>query len=448
MHLSQLTEIAILMVAALLGGITLTKLKQPAVLGYLLAGFVLGPSFLGLFENRNAIEILAELGVLMLLFLVGLELDLKTFREKWKVTVGSVFLQIMASVSVMLLMKFFFDWSFQKAILLGFVISLSSTAVSIKMLEETGELKTDTGRLALGVLIAQDLAFVPMILFLRSFEVVANSSSSTFFSGLTIVLSFIFLAFLVWYLGGREKTLKLPFVKQLKNSGDLAPLSGMAFCFGLAALAGVIGITAAYGAFVAGIILGNSAIKEKLIKTAHPIQSILVMIFFLSIGLLLDLTFIWDNIGKIFILLFLMTIFKTFLNISIFHLFKISWHQAFLCGVMLAQIGELSFLLATMGMDVGIIDLEGKKLVITLTALSLAFSPIWLTTVRRLKEIPLAYRRRKLSLREAIDHVYAPEMSRVRESYATVKDHLQTPSVNKEGKKPSLQKEASKKKVD
>jgi len=439
-HLSQLTEIALIMVAALLGGITLTRLKQPAVLGYLLAGFILGPSCLGLFENKEAIGVLAELGVLMLLFLVGLELDLKTFQEKWKVTMGSVILQITLSVLVMLLLKFFFDWSFQKAVLLAFVISLSSTAVSIKMLEETGELNTDTGRLALGVLISQDLAFVPMVLLLRSFAVVANENINTIFSGFTIVLSFIFLGALLWYLGGRKESLRIPFIKQLKRSGDLAPLSGMAFCFGLAALAGIIGISAAYGAFVAGIILGNSNMKDKLIKTAHPIQSILVMIFFLSIGLLLDFSFIWDNIGKVVFLLLLMTVFKTFLNISIFHLFRISWHQAFLCGVMLAQIGEFSFLLTTIGMDINIIDIEGQKLVITLTALSLAFSPIWMTTVRRLKEIPVAYRRRRLSLREAMDHVYGPEMSRVRESYATMRDSFQS-SAEKNDSSPSQKEE-------
>ena len=127
-----------------------------------------------------------------------------------------------------------------------------------------------------------------------------------------------------------------------------------------------------------------------------------------------------------------MTGFKTFLNIAIFHMFRISWHQAFLCGVMLAQIGEFSFLLATLGLDVGIIGIEDKKLVITLTALSLGFSPLWMTTVRRLKEIPQTYRRRRLSFREAIDHVYGPEMTRVRESYATVKEHLQTASTKEE----------------
>lgn len=445
MHLSQLTEIAFIMVAALSGGIILTRLKQPAVLGYLLAGFILGPSCLGLFENKEAIEVLAELGVLMLLFLVGLELDLKTFQEKWKVTMGSVVLQIFLCVLVTVLLKFVFDWSLQKAILLAFVISLSSTAVSIKMLEETGELNTDTGRLALGVLIAQDLAFVPMVLLLRSFAAVTNSSLNTLFSSITIVLSFVFLAALLWYLGGRKEAIKMPFMKQFKNSGDLAPLSGMAFCFGLSALAGIIGISAAYGAFVAGIILGNSTIKNKLIKTAHPIQSILVMIFFLSIGLLLDFSFIWNNIGKVVVLLLLMTVFKTFLNISIFHLFRISWHQAFLCGVMLAQIGEFSFLLATIGMDLSIIDEEGKKLVITLTALSLAFSPIWMTTVRRLKEIPIAYRRRRMSLREAMDHVYGPEMSRVRESYATVRETFQSATDKSE---PSPAKEDNKENND
>ena len=164
---SEITFIALVVVVALLCGMAMLRLKLPALIGYILAGVVLGPSGFGLVEDRDQINLLAELGVLMLLFLIGMELSLHEFKKVWRIALMGTVLQVGGAVLVMLLLSVVFGWTVEIAILLGFVIALSSTAVVIKMLGDIGELESDVGRVTVAILIAQDLVVVPMMLILN-----------------------------------------------------------------------------------------------------------------------------------------------------------------------------------------------------------------------------------------------------------------------------------------
>ena len=161
---AELMRIAVVALLALGCGIVMARLRQPAIVGYILAGILAGPSGLGLVAGREAVSLLAELGVLLLLFLIGMELSLRAFRVYLKIALAAVALQIGASVLVMLACAKLLGFSMQLSILLGFVVALSSTAVAIKTMQEIGELKTRVGRIVVAVLIAQDLAFLPMLL--------------------------------------------------------------------------------------------------------------------------------------------------------------------------------------------------------------------------------------------------------------------------------------------
>ena len=155
---NNLTGIAIVVVAALLCGLGMERLRQPAILGYMVAGVLLGPSALGLVRDQGQIGVLAELGVLMLLFVIGMELSLRIFKHIWRLAVAAAALQIGAALAVFWLLAFAFDWPASVAVLMGFVVAMSSTAVAIKILQDAGELKTRAGRIAVAVLIAQDQA--------------------------------------------------------------------------------------------------------------------------------------------------------------------------------------------------------------------------------------------------------------------------------------------------
>lgn len=402
----QLTEITLVIVAALVGGLSLAHLKQPPILGYIFAGILLGPSGMGLIQSREQVGLLAELGVLLLLFVVGMDLNLRTFKKTWVVSTCCTVFQVAASIFITGVLGKIFGWPFGLSLLLGFVLSLSSTAVVVKMLESIGEMRTETGQMTIGVLIAQDLAIVPMILILRNLDKPWYDLSLIF----KVALSIGLITALIIYLSQRQRV-RLPLTKIIAGEKDLTPLASLTFCFAAAAVSGLIGLSAAYGAFLAGLVLGNTHERLIMLETTKPIQSILMMAFFLSIGLLLDLRFLWENFGIVLLLLLILTIGKTAINITILHLLRLPWPQAFLIGVVLAQLGEFAFLLSTVGHEAHIIHDFGEKLIIALTVLSLALSPLWLTVARRLHMLADS---RTVSLAGIFNFLFSQEVGSLR----------------------------------
>ncbi len=383
---NSLTGLAIVALAALACGAVMQRLKQPPVMGYILAGAILGPAGAGMVENREFVSLLAELGVLMLLFLIGMELSLRAVREVWRVALATTAVQIAVGLGAMSALGAVFDWPLPRSILLGFVVALSSTAVAIKMLEEIGELRSRTGQITIGILVAQDLAVVPMMLIIGAFR--GSAGELGWEALIKVALSIGFLATLIVYLLRRQR-LRLPFAKVFGNNQDLTPLAGLGFCFGAAALSGLLGLSAAYGAFLAGLVIGNSTSRRVMIHHTAPIQAILLMVFFLSIGLLIDFDFILANLGTVLLIVAFVAILKTGLNILVLGLLGQPWPRAILAGALLAQLGEFSFVLAALGLDANAIADETYRLIVAVTVLSLLGSPFWLETARRLHAVAL-----------------------------------------------------------
>lgn len=380
--LTHLTNLALAALIAVSCGAVMTRLKQPAVVGYIIAGILLGPSGLSLIVDHTAVERFAHLGVLLLLFVIGMELSLRGFRGVWRTAVLATLLQIAGSVAIALALAPLFQWSIPMAALLGFILALSSTAVVIKMLEGMNILRTPVAQITIGVLIAQDLAFVPMML---TAEVLSGTKPEPM--GLAkIAFAVAFLATLIAYLSRRKK-IRLPLARIAAGDPDLTPLRGLALCFGAAAVTGLAGLSPAYGAFLAGLVIGNSTERPAMLRAIRPIQSILLMIFFLSIGLLIDLPFIAANMVHVLLILGAVVVAKTFFNVGVLRLAGQPWAHAGIAGILLGQIGEFSFVLGTFGIDRGLIDPDDGSLIIAVTALSLVISPLWLFTARRLLRI-------------------------------------------------------------
>ncbi|MEC7205299.1 MAG: cation:proton antiporter, partial [Pseudomonadota bacterium] len=282
-HGIELTGLAVVAAAATLCGMAMARLNQPAIVGYILAGVLLGPSGLGLVGDRGQIEALAELGVLMLLYIIGMELSVRSFRRMWRIAVLSTGLQITVSLVAMLILGHFLNWEITHAIFFAFVLALSSTAVSIKMMEDVGALRQRVGRIGVGVLIAQDLAVAPMLIVLGGM----TGEGFDFLVILELLLTVGLLVLLIRYLA-RDRKLNLPFAKLVLGRVDLRPVAALAWCFAAAAVAGLVGISAVFGAFLAGLVVGCSYQRHEIFEAAKPIESILLMTFFLSIGLLVD----------------------------------------------------------------------------------------------------------------------------------------------------------------
>ncbi len=380
---SELGQLAVVALAALLCGLGFARFKQPAIVGYILAGVILGPSALGLVENRDWIAMLAELGVLLLLFVIAMKLSLRAFRTIWKVALMAAAMQIAIATVVTLALSRLFGWPLELAVLLGFVVSLSSTAVAVKMLEEIGELRSETGRITVGILIAQDLAVVPMLLLLNGMAAEGGLDWTTI-PGFLAAIGL--LAALIWYLSRREK-LSLPFAGLARRHREIAPLAALGCCLALAAISDFIGLTAAFGAFIAGLAIGSTQQRSQMIRATEPIQGVLAMVFFLSIGLLIDLAYIWDNFATVIVLLVLVLLVKSAVNVAILRLLGEPWPRAFVAGILLSQVGEFSFVLAGAGVAVAAVGIEGHRLIVAVIALSLMVSPLWLMTARRLQHL-------------------------------------------------------------
>ncbi|MFM2045455.1 MAG: hypothetical protein RLY86_4031 [Pseudomonadota bacterium] len=401
----DLTSIALVTTVALLCGLALSRLRQPAIVGYIVAGVVLGPTGFALIPDADAVRTLAELGVLMLLFLVGMELSVHALRAVYRIAVLAVLLQVTLALAVTLPAGQLLGWPVERSILFGFLIALSGTAVAIKMLDDIGELRTETGRVTIGVLIAQDLAFVPLLLLANAMG--PNGAGLDGWILLKLGAAVAVLAGLVWVLSRKDR-LRIPYGAWFVRNPDVVPLAALAFCFTLATVTGLIGLSTAFGAFIAGFVLGNSDARRLSLRATQPIQAVLVVVFFLSIGLLIDLNYIWTNIGEVVLFLLVVTLVKTAINVGTLHLLGEPWERAFPAGVIMGSLGEFSFVLAATGLVQGVVDQEGYQLAVTVIALSWLVSPLWLVTARRFHDVAATG---IVSLNAALAQVYSGEIA-------------------------------------
>lgn len=379
-HLNLL-PVALLLVGAVVGGLLLASLRQPPLVGYIIAGAAFGPSGLGLITDRATIDTFAELGVLVLLFVVGTHLSLRAFRNIYQTAIGAAALQILVSVSLMLALAHLFGWRPERAILYGFVLALSSTVVGIKILEDIGELRTEAGRVAVGVLIAQDLAVVPMLIVVVGLSSRDGIDFLALF--LKIALAVLALIALIWYLSRRHRT-HLPFRALWVRHPDLAPIGALALCVIGAAVSGALELSAGLGAFLAGLYVGNTTERALMVRAMQPIQSLLLMMFFLSIGLLIDLRFVLDHLGTVLLLVGFVFLINSVINVLALRTVGASWRVAVLAGFALAQVGEFAFVLSATGVSSGLIVEEAARVVVAVIALTMIVSPLWLELARRL----------------------------------------------------------------
>lgn len=377
-HAADLTAIAIVAVAATLCGVLFVRLRQPAIVGYIVAGVILGPSGLQLVQNREAISFFAELGVILLLYFIGMELSLRSFRQIWRVAIVTALAQIAVSLGLTWSIAQYFDWPLSHTVLFGFCLALSSTAVAVKILDDIGALRQQSGRLAIGVLIAQDLAVAPMLIFVTSFA--GDGFSPFVFVEVAVSIALLLGVILIMT---RRQRVNLPFHRILEAQKEISTIGSITMCFGAATLAGVIGLSPAFGAFIAGLIVGNSGQRQVLHENAEPVQAVLLMIFFLSIGLLIDIGFLIDNIGLVLLILLFVTIFKTALNILVLRAQGVTMQNAFLASLVIAQLGEFSFVLAGAASEVAVIDSDVYRLIVAVTVLSLMTSPLVVNLARR-----------------------------------------------------------------
>ncbi|QWV00027.1 cation:proton antiporter [Francisella salimarina] len=366
----------LVMLGILIVTITLKKLKQPYVVAYLLTGILLGPYGLELIQDQENLAQLGEIGVILLLFFAGMEVSPRKFAENWKVpTIGTI-LQIVITSFIVSIVGMVLEWSLAKILLFGAVISLSSTAVVLKLLNDSGSMKTRLGQNVLGVLLIQDLAVVPMLIILRTIGGEEPSISQI----LIQILGGVFVISIATFMA-IKKNLKIPFISVLGKDEEMRVFAALVICFGMAAFTESLALSSALGAFIGGMIVSTVEETEWVGHSLSTVKTIFMALFFISIGMLIDLNLFWNHIELFISLLLITYILNTTINALIFKALRQRLDESLIGGAMLSQIGEFSFVLISMGYVSGILTNSLYQYCITLISLSLLFSPLWISGV-------------------------------------------------------------------
>lgn len=359
-------------------GFILKLIHQPHVVAYLIVGIVIGPWGVGLITDTESIARLGAAGVVFLLFFVGMETDAKKLVENWKLAIFGTLLQILLSVAFVWILGLFFQWGIERVILIGFVISLSSTAIIIKLLQDSHALDSKVGQGALGILLAQDLAIIPMLIIIGLYQTDAVESVHIGKQVLGSIAAAALLAFIIV-----KKVVHIPLSKWLKDDHELQLFAALGICFGLSMLTAWFELSTALGAFLGGMLIGAAKETQWVHHSLNPLKVLFVALFFISVGMMLDVDFLMGNWLQVILLVFAALITNTFINAGILKISNFSWKESLYTGVLLSQIGEFSFVLAAVGNQANIINQHGYQLAICVISLTLLISPMWISLCKK-----------------------------------------------------------------
>lgn len=362
----------------LLIALVLKVLKQPHVIAYLVAGIALGPWGLALINDADLINRLGAMGVVLLLFFVGMETDAKQLARNWRLAIVGTGLQVISSLGLVSVLGHFLDWPFERILLIAFVMSLSSTAVVIQLLQDKGLMTDRIGQGALGILLAQDMALIPMLIVLGMQGAGEVSGFTVIKQSIGTLLAVILFAFLV-----KAKQVRLPLGQWLKGDKELQVFAALGLCLGFALISGWFELSTALGAFLAGMLVGAAKETQWVHHTLEPMKVVFVALFFVSVGLLLNLDFLQQNLLLVMTLVMVTLIGKTLLNSLILKGASYSWRESIVTGAMLSQIGEFSFVLTAVGFQAGMISDFGYQLALCVISISLLLSPFWIGIAER-----------------------------------------------------------------
>ena len=374
MHIDPLIPPLVGVVAVVLAlGLVLQAFRQPQLVGYIIAGVIIGPSGIGLLTDVRLIEQLGAIGVTLLLFFIGMEVSPHHLVRGWRVAVIGTLSQVLVSIACVAFIGVMLDWSLERVILLGFVISLSSTAVVLKLLKDRGELDSKAGNNVLLILLAQDLAVVPMLIVI---SMLSGDSPATGDLMRQIVGGVAVIALAVFTVS--RKQIRLPLAARIRGDHELQIFAALFICFGLAFITGSLGLSAALGAFVAGMIVASARETDWVHHSLEPLRVIFIGLLFVSMGMLIDLSFLARHWGQVMALVAGVFLTNTFINALILKGLGDQWRTSLYSAALLAQIGEFSFVLASVGLQAGIIEGFSYQMTIAVIALSLLLSPAWI----------------------------------------------------------------------
>jgi CPA2 family monovalent cation:H+ antiporter-2/glutathione-regulated potassium-efflux system protein KefB len=390
LSMSMMQEGVILMGFALICVLIFRRLRLGATLGYLVAGIVVGPHVLGLVGDAESKIDFAELGITFLLFVVGLELKpARLWRMKQDIFGLGTMQVVGCGLAITAIIIAFVQFSPAAALALGLPLALSSTAQVLPMLQSAGRLHSPFGERAFSILLFQDLALIPMITIIAALS--RNPADTAGPSGWVLAL---YTVVAVAGLIAAGRFLIRPLFRLIGNLGEreMFVVASLFTVTGAAVVMELLGLSTALGAFVAGVMLADSPYRHELEADVEPFRSILLGLFFLAVGMMLDLNAIAERPLFVIAMAAALIATKTAVIMGIGMLFKMQWRSAMALGLLLSQGGEFGFVLFTQARDAFLIDPEAASLFGAVVTLSMATTPFLMMATRRFREAPVSVR--------------------------------------------------------
>ena len=398
---------------ALVMGFAVTFLKMPPLVGYLLAGVLIGPATPGFVADASLSMQLAEIGVMLLMFGVGLHFSINDLLAVKKIAIPGALFQMLVATALGFVVATYWEWPLLGSIIFGLSLSVASTVVLLRALEAKGLLETSNGRIAVGWLVVEDLVMVLALVLLPVlgglFQNEVNQSSATNTNELLQVISitlakvaaFIILMLVV----GKRLLPKILWMVAKNGSRELFTLAVIASAIGIAFLAAkIFDVSFALGAFFAGMMLGESKLSQRAADESLPLRDAFAVLFFVSVGMLFNPEILWQEPLKLLIIVFIIMFGKTLAAMALVLLFRYPLNTAVTVGISLAQIGEFSFILAGMGLSMSLISNDAHSLILAGAIISIALNSFLFDSISPLME----WARKRSALARKLDQRIDP----------------------------------------
>ena len=368
----QLTDLLILLSASVSVAFISSRLKFSATLGYLLAGLLIGPFALRIVANIESGKLISEVGLIFLLFTIGLELPFQRLQVLRRYVFGLGSLQIIFTTAFFSGVAFFLGFNSEAAIAIGIILSLSSTSVVLQILSEKDDFHTRFGRITFSVLLFQDLVVVIVLVAMSFFRDSSNGILGAFFLPLIKSLLGLICVVLVGRVALKPiyRNLSLGETPELFMGGTLLVILGTSY------VTAMVGISMELGAFLAGMLLAETEYRHKVEENIRPFRGLLLGIFFMTIGMKVDLNFVLQEIYLISVLLFGSIFIKILIMLPLVRFFQRDWDVKLKTAFLLSTGGEFVFVLVAPAKEVGIFDEQTGQILLTAAALSMMMTPI------------------------------------------------------------------------
>ncbi|MBN1447981.1 MAG: cation:proton antiporter [Bacteroidetes bacterium] len=390
MHFPILADIVIIFAISVLVVFVFHRLKIPPIIGFLFTGVLAGPNGLGAVSAIEAVEVLAEVGVILLMFTIGLELSIRDLLRMKKAVLGGGGLQVGISIAATLGIFVLLGMPPAVGLFAGFLTALSSTAIVLKQLQNTAQVESPHGRASLGILIFQDIIIVPMMLLT---PLLAGATEGNIGGELLLLLGKSIAAVLLVLVASRFVIPRLLHSVAATRNRELFLMTVVAICFLVAWLTSSIGLSLALGAFLAGMIIADSEYSEHALGNVIPFRDLFTSFFFVSIGMLLDPALLFARPVTVAVLTLGVLVGKSFLTAGAMLLLRFPLRTSILTAVGLSQIGEFSFILSRVGVQEKLLTADMYQLFLSVSILTMALTPMLMTAAPRLAEMLGAKRR-------------------------------------------------------